>query len=147
MTDESTFESWAILELMGHRRMAGLVSEQTIGGQAFLRIDVPETKEQAAFTQFYGAGSVYCMTPTTEEIARAVAAMSQVKPVQKYELALPEPRRPYDADNDPLRPMQDNDEEDDPAPGCQNCGLRDICPFEDEPDSRACNRWVPQADG
>ncbi len=84
---ESTFEStWMILELMGHRRMAGLVSEQVIAGQAFLRIDVPNTPAQPAFTQFYGAGSVYCMTPTTEEIARAVAAQSYTRPVERYEL-------------------------------------------------------------
>lgn len=104
MPDESsTFESWAILELMGHRRMAGLVSEQTIGGQAFLRIDVPETPGQAGFTQFYGAGSVYCMTPTTEEIARQVAALSQIRPVSRYELALPEPvmrERDYDDEDE-----------------------------------------------
>jgi hypothetical protein len=99
--EQTTFESWAILELMGHRRMAGLVSEQTIGGQAFLRIDVPETPSQAAFTQFYGAGSVYCMTPTTEEIARAVAAGAQVRPVQRYELALPAPSGKADYEDEP----------------------------------------------
>jgi hypothetical protein len=101
MPEESTtFESWAILELMGHRRMAGLVSEQTIGGQAFIRIDVPETPNQVAFTQFYGAGSIYCMTPTTEEITRAIAARSCIRPVNAYELALPAPGR--DADDDEI---------------------------------------------
>jgi hypothetical protein len=103
MSDEPKFEQWCILELMGHRRMAGLVSEATIGGQALLRIDVPETANQAAFTQFYGTGSVYCMTPTTEEIARAVAAMSQIRPVSRFELALPEPvmrEADYSGDDD-----------------------------------------------
>ena len=37
----NTFEGWAILELMGHRRLAGLLSETQIGGAAFIRIDVP----------------------------------------------------------------------------------------------------------
>ena len=36
-----TFEEWAVLELMGHRRLAGKVTEATIGGGAFLRIDIP----------------------------------------------------------------------------------------------------------
>lgn len=97
---------WAILELMGHRRMAGKVSEQTIAGQGYIRIDVPETAGQAGFTQFYGAGSLYCLTPTTEEIARAVAASSQVVPVSKYELALPEPRQHIRDDYD----MEDDDD-------------------------------------
>jgi hypothetical protein len=86
LNTEDRFESWAILELMGHRRIAGLVSEQTIGGQAMLRIDIPATTNQEAFTQYYGAGSVYCMTPTTEEIARAVAERCFIRPVEQFEL-------------------------------------------------------------
>lgn len=35
------FEGWAILELMGHRRLGGYVSEATVAGAGFLRIDVP----------------------------------------------------------------------------------------------------------
>jgi hypothetical protein len=41
MADESAFEGWAILELMGHRRLAGYVQEATIAGGAFIRLDVP----------------------------------------------------------------------------------------------------------
>jgi hypothetical protein len=33
---------WAIIELMGHRRLAGWLSEEEVAGAAFLRIDVPE---------------------------------------------------------------------------------------------------------
>jgi hypothetical protein len=36
-----TFEGWAFLELMGHRRLAGKVSEATIAGVGFIRLDVP----------------------------------------------------------------------------------------------------------
>lgn len=104
MSDEPKFEWWAIIELMGHRRTAGLVSEQTIGGQAFIRIDVPETPNQPAFTQFYGGGSIYCLTPTTEEIARAVAARSCIRPVQIYELALPAPGNDDDEIEDIFAP-------------------------------------------
>jgi hypothetical protein len=39
---EQSFEGWAILELMGHRRLGGYVTEQQVGGVAFVRIDVPE---------------------------------------------------------------------------------------------------------
>jgi hypothetical protein len=35
------FEGWAFLELMGHRRLGGYVSEATVAGAGFLRIDVP----------------------------------------------------------------------------------------------------------
>lgn len=36
------FEQWAIVDLFGHTRIAGKVSEQVIGGCSFVRVDVPE---------------------------------------------------------------------------------------------------------
>jgi hypothetical protein len=39
-----------------------------------------------AVTQFYGAGSVYCLTPTTEEIARRLGEQLRPQPVARYEL-------------------------------------------------------------
>ena len=81
---ETKFDEWAILELMGHRRLAGKVSDAVIGGGAFLRIDIPgEDGKQT--TQFYSPGSVYCITPTTEEVARQVAKQSQPTPVYQWE--------------------------------------------------------------
>ncbi len=86
---------WAILELMGHRRLGGFVSEQTIAGSSFLRIDIPDTDaeqrgveppSQRTATQFYAPSSVYAITPTTEKMARAVAATNKPSPVQRWEL-------------------------------------------------------------
>lgn len=37
----TVYEGWAILELIGHRRLAGEVSEVTMYGSSMLRIDVP----------------------------------------------------------------------------------------------------------
>ena len=79
------FEGWVILELMGHRRLAGYLSEQTIGGGSFLRIDVPGEEGNIA-TQFYSGSAVYCITPTTEVIARKVAKSSEPTPVTRWEL-------------------------------------------------------------
>jgi hypothetical protein len=79
------FEGWVILELMGHRRLAGYLSEQTIGGASFLRIDVPGDEGNVA-TQLYSGSAVYCITPTTEAIARKVAKSSEPAPVTKWEL-------------------------------------------------------------
>ena len=41
---EQSFDKWAIVELMGHRKLAGRATEQVVAGQAFLRIDVPEVQ-------------------------------------------------------------------------------------------------------
>lgn len=68
------FESWAVLEVMGHRRLTGLVREVTLAGAGFLRIDVFEGSDcEAKATQYYPPSSVYCLTPTTEEAAREAA--------------------------------------------------------------------------
>lgn len=87
--EKAPFEGWAILELMGHRRLAGYVSEQEMAGTVMLRIDVPGDgggEGQVAATQFYGGASIYCLTPTTEEVAKKVARGSQPAPVQRWEL-------------------------------------------------------------
>lgn len=80
------FEQWCILEIMGHQRFAGLVSEQTLGGASFVRIDVPEAEGQPAFTKLFGAGSIYCISPIAEDIARAMAKELRKQPVNVYDL-------------------------------------------------------------
>lgn len=81
------FEGWSILELMGHRRLAGYVSEQEVAGQGFLRLDVfTIVPGPAVATQFYSPSAVYCLTPTTEEIARAIGAKATPAPVSRWEL-------------------------------------------------------------
>lgn len=96
------FEGWAIVELMGHRRLAGYVKPAPMFGTELLRIDIPGEDGPEA-TQFYGGSSIYCLTPTTEEIARRVAASCKPEPVQRWELALPAPSKTHvvDPDYDP----------------------------------------------
>jgi hypothetical protein len=106
-----TIDGPAVLELMGHRRLAGRVSEVLVGGATLLRIDVPR-KDGSTVTQFYSVSSVYCITPTTEEIARAVALANPPEPIHPWELRAALPAGPTtDAEViDRLRA--------DPAAGC-----------------------------
>lgn len=78
------FESHAIVELMGHQTIAGKVTEETLFGVAMMRVDVPATKSVGAFTRYYGASSIYCIRPTTEEIAQAAAEKFEERPVQNW---------------------------------------------------------------
>ena len=85
MTTPNTekYETWAIVELLGHKQLAGYVSEQTIAGSALVRIDVPATPEDtrwnrtyaatAAYTKLVGVSSIYALTPCDEETARRAA--------------------------------------------------------------------------
>lgn len=90
MTEES-FSQWAIIELFGHKRLGGLVTEQRIAGSDFVRVDVPGDDGEVS-TYFYHPSAVYGIHPTTEDIARAVAVSNQPVPVQRWELpAIGEP--------------------------------------------------------
>lgn len=86
----ATTEFWAIVEIYGHTKIAGLVTEQVLAGQGFLRVDVPDLpaagpyKEQAGFSRFYGANAIYSITPVSQEIALQVAQSMRVKPVNVY---------------------------------------------------------------
>lgn len=82
---DAPFADWVILELMGHRRLAGYLTEVEIAGRGFLRLDMP-TGDETSATQLYNPASVYAITPTSEETARAVARLSQPAPVQRWEL-------------------------------------------------------------
>lgn len=111
MSEEtSKFEQWAIVEVMGHRRFAGLVTEQTIGGSSFVRVDVPavETGKEnfPAFTKLFGAGSIYCISPITETMARDLAASWQERPVSIYDL--PAHYRPRPVAIESHEPMEDD---------------------------------------
>jgi len=75
------FDTWAIVELMGHQQIAGRASEATIAGGSFLRVDVPETEGAKTFTRFYGAGALYSITPVAEEIARSAAERLHCRPI------------------------------------------------------------------
>jgi hypothetical protein len=83
---ESTFEAWGLLELFGHTKLAGLLTEETIGGVHFIRIDIPKVDGTPGHTRYFTQGAIYGMSPTTEDVARRLAANLSVRPVQAYEL-------------------------------------------------------------
>lgn len=86
MTDQSqaTFSQWCIVELFGRQVIAGLVTEQVIGGCSFIRVDVPEINSTPAFTRFYGNGAIYAMTPVSEEVARLALKRVTPEPINIY---------------------------------------------------------------
>lgn len=86
---ENVFEEWAILEIMGYRRLAGKVTESVIGGGNFIRIDIPTEGDKFA-TQYYSPSSIYCITPTSEDIARSFAISNQPMPVNRWEFQITE---------------------------------------------------------
>lgn len=86
MSDKTSFNEWALVELFGHQKIVGKVSEASLAGGAFLRVDVPEFNGESAFTRFYGPGAIYSINPVSEEIARGLMTSYRNKPVSRFEL-------------------------------------------------------------
>jgi hypothetical protein len=79
------FDQWALVELMGHQRIAGRVTEAQIGGCKFVRVDVPESAGQMALTKYLGPSSIYAITPMSEETCRATARRIEAAPITAWD--------------------------------------------------------------
>ena len=83
---------WAIVELMGHGRTAGVIKTSDLGG--LLRVDVPI--DEGYRTEYYGESAIYSIKVVSEEIARAYALPDReirafdepIVPRSQYEEAL-----------------------------------------------------------
>ena len=85
MTTEK-FEQWCVVGLFGHQKLSGLVSEYTIGGAGFLRVEFPETTHNPAFTRIINPSSVYDINPETEDVAKAYSENLHVKPIESWNI-------------------------------------------------------------
>jgi hypothetical protein len=85
---ESKFEEWAVLELFGHQRLAGRVTEAQVGGASFVRVDVPEDGKKKGWklTKMYNPSAIYSICPVTEETARMVATTIHPEPFTQYDV-------------------------------------------------------------
>ncbi len=83
---DEKFDVWAILELMGHVKLAGHITEVELGGGKLMRIDIPPVPPCEGFTKFFGVGAIYSMTPVSEEVARGVAATVLAEPIKAWDL-------------------------------------------------------------
>lgn len=104
MTDQPNpqpaFDQWCIVELFGRQVIAGRVTEQTIGGAPFIRIDVPECNSVPAFTRFYGQGAIYALTPVSEEAAILALRRFRPEPINVYVPELRQLASPIEQDDD-----------------------------------------------
>lgn len=126
MASAEGFEGWAILEIMGHRQVAGYVTDVVVFGAHMARVEVPEvpaTKRRGydcGFTHYYGGSAIFSCVPTTEELARAAAARFRTAPPQPLaptsrQIAAP---TPPDADL-----AGDDEEDDERGPPALLCGM------------------------
>jgi hypothetical protein len=103
----NSFDQGCLVELFGHQKIVGKVTEATMAGGAFLRVDVPAFNGATAFTRFYSPGAIYSINPISEEVARGLMERYRHEPVSRFEL-------PQIAEKaEPSEDSNLNDEEDD----------------------------------
>lgn len=96
---QQKFESWGMVELFGHQRVIGRISEQSVGGCNFVRVDVLQA-DGSFYTRLLGNGAIYAINITSEEVARELAKRCEQQPVYAYELKQPRLASPVDAAGD-----------------------------------------------
>ncbi len=107
-------EEWAIVEIMGHMRTAGRISEEERFGSKLLRVDRPfytDTTEEGTIwvTSFHAGSAIYQLHLCDEETARSVAqSLGDPRPrkphappaLAAFRPAEPEPERPFEMDDE-----------------------------------------------
>jgi hypothetical protein len=86
MQQPEKFDIYALIELFGHSRISGRVTERNIGGASFLQVDVPDTKNNPAFTRFINPSAVYAINPITKEMAEVYAENLSVSPIKSWDV-------------------------------------------------------------
>lgn len=113
---QASFEGWAVVEMMGHRKEIGFVTTQAFGQAVLFRVDTPELPEREfvltspEYAEVDGArswcpsgtkvkrassparsclvapSSLYAMNPCTEEAARLAIERSFARPLILVEM-------------------------------------------------------------
>lgn len=86
-TKQESFDEWALVEVMGKSRYGGRVREADVFGVKMVRVDIPSAEGEGFIqTKFFHANSLFCITPVTEAVVRAIAKANVVPPVSRWEL-------------------------------------------------------------
>lgn len=103
---------FAVVEIMGRRTRAGLISDATIGGATVLRIEHPtradETGEEP-LTEYYAPQAIFAIRPCSQEEAIRVAGWAWPAPREVPALRAPELA-------ELVEPEDDEDDEDERCP-------------------------------
>ncbi len=84
MEQQQQSSFWAIVEVMGHKTLAGEVHSIELAGHGYLRVEIPATKSISAWSKILSPGSIYGITPVDEQVARSVAEQLQERPLTIY---------------------------------------------------------------
>ena len=75
---------WVILELFGHKVVAGYLTKDESLGAPLIRLDIPETSRSQGFTRHYHPNAIYSCTYVNEQAARLTAERVHENPITIY---------------------------------------------------------------
>lgn len=81
---EPGYGLWAVVEIMGHRIRAGLLSDATIGGATLLRIAHPSRADHTGgepLCEYYAPTAIFAIRPCSRDDAEKVAAHAWPAPI------------------------------------------------------------------
>jgi hypothetical protein len=87
---QASFEGWAVVEMMGHRKEIGFVTTQAFGQAVLFRVDTPElperqyTLESPEYASHNGDRERWCPTGTKVKRAASPAKSCLVAPSSLY---------------------------------------------------------------
>lgn len=87
---QSKFDGWAVVEMMGHRKEIGYVTTQAFGQAVLFRVDTPElpereyTLESPEYASHNGDGSRWCPVGTKVRRSASPARSCLVAPSSLY---------------------------------------------------------------
>ena len=148
---QGSFEGWAILEMMGHRREIGYVTTEHYGAASLFRVDSPAFEEREfeitrpqyiessgrmvpkgsrvkrsaipSKSCLVGPGSIYALNPCTEEVARKAIEEGIHRPL--ILISMPETAALPAGDGEGYVDAE-------PDPVCEDCGMQ-FCECTEEP--------------
>ncbi|HEU4344076.1 MAG TPA: hypothetical protein VFU31_21180 [Candidatus Binatia bacterium] len=72
LIDQTTeaLDLWAMVEIFGHTKVAGRLTERKIGVNVMLQVDVPKGDKEFSHSRLFGPAAIFSINPTTEAWCR-----------------------------------------------------------------------------
>jgi hypothetical protein len=106
---------YALIELMGHARVVGLVSETKLAGAGFLQVEILDKEGKIAFQRFIAPQAVYQISPIGREMAIELCGRWDQSRIETYDVPelrekiRAELKQQKEADRVPWDPPDDNE--------------------------------------
>jgi hypothetical protein len=82
-------EQFAVVEMMGHRKIAGAIKQSELAPGALIRVDVFGANGEIERTEHVGSSAIYDITICSEQTAKAAAIAHSPQPSFAYDIMKP----------------------------------------------------------